>query len=178
MSHIWAVRHARIEAAQGLCYGHTDWQVDCDASSRHAAQIAQQLPLLPIVSSPLLRCRQLAQALADLTGQPLRTDPRLIEIDFGDWEGLPWENVPRDDLNRWAAETVQFAAPNGESFAALIERVNAAVRGQATPSIWITHAGVMRALEHVCHAMPAVDAAAIEAPYLRAQRFALLIQAN
>ncbi|MGQ0802104.1 MAG: histidine phosphatase family protein [Pseudomarimonas sp.] len=178
MSHIWAVRHARIEAAHGLCYGHTDWHPGSDASAHHAALLAQHLPLLPIVSSPLQRCLRLARPLAELTRQPLRIDPRLMEMHFGDWEGMPWEQVGRQDLDAWAADTVRFAPPNGESFAGLIQRVHAAANEQATPSIWITHAGVIRALEHLCHAMPLLEAAGLEIPYLRAQRFTLTIQAN
>lgn len=171
VNHIWAVRHARIEVAHGLCYGHTDWQVDADATQHQAAQLAQQLPALPIISSPLLRCRQLAQALADLTQQPLRIEKRLIEMNFGDWEGLPWAQIERRDLDTWAANPVEFAAPNGESFADLISRVKAVQREQKTSAIWITHAGVIRALTHVCHTLPLTAAASVEVPYLLAHPF-------
>jgi len=178
VSQIWAIRHARIEAAAGICYGHTDWRVDEDATARHAAQLAQELPALPIVSSPLQRCLRLAQVLADITRQPLRIDPRLLEMHFGAWEGVPWDKIPRQDLDAWAADTVEFVPPNGESFAALIQRINAAAQEQATPSIWITHAGVIRALTHVCRSIPILEAAAIEVPNLRAQQFALAKPTN
>ncbi len=171
MSDIWAVRHARIEAAAGLCYGHTDWQVDGDAAVRHAAQLAQELPVLPIVSSPLQRCLRLAHALADLTRQALRIEHRLIEMNFGDWEGVPWDQIPRRNLDAWAANTVEFAPPNGESFVGLIARVKAVQREQTCEAIWITHAGVIRALAHVCQALPLAAAASVEVPYLLAQRF-------
>ena len=46
-----------------------------------------------------------------------------MELDFGAWEGLPWDDVPRAALDAWAADVHGFAAPGGESGDALIARV-------------------------------------------------------
>ena len=54
---------------------------------------------------------------------PHRLDHRLLELDFGAWEGLPWDAVPRGALDDWAADVHGFAAPGGESGSALIARV-------------------------------------------------------
>ena len=82
-----------------------------------------------IVSSPLLRARQTAEAVARATGAPLQADDGLAELDFGDWEGLTIAEASQ----RWPAEVttwlgnVDAAPPGGESFAAAIIRVGAAL---------------------------------------------------
>jgi alpha-ribazole phosphatase len=68
-------------------------------------------------------------------------------MDFGDWEGQLWDDVPRDALDAWAADPWHFAAPGGESGAALVGRVRAF--WQALPEgdhIVITHGGPLKVL--------------------------------
>ncbi len=88
-------------------HGQTAWnlqrrfqgQLDIPLDDRGRAQAAQAAALLAgfspsaIVSSDLVRARETAQALADLTGLPVATDPRLREIDVGSWQGLTFEEV-------------------------------------------------------------------------------------
>ena len=139
---IYLIRHPRPLVEPGVCYGRFD--VDCEAPEPLAARLKTRLPFnVPVVSSPLLRARRLAEALrADA-----RVDARLAEIDFGDWEGRRWEAINRGALDRWAADVLNFIPPGGESVAMLQAR---AVEFAATldlPSVaLVTHAGVMRAL--------------------------------
>jgi broad specificity phosphatase PhoE len=82
-----------------------------------------------IVSSPLLRARQTAEAVARVTGASLQADDGLAELDFGEWEGLTIAEASQ----RWPAEVtawlgnVDVAPPGGESFADAIDRVGAAL---------------------------------------------------
>ncbi|MER7764969.1 bifunctional RNase H/acid phosphatase [Streptomyces sp. NPDC097619] len=82
-----------------------------------------------VVSSPLLRCRQTAQAVADRLGLPVTVDEELRETDFGAWEGLSFAEV-RDrypaDLDAWLASPDAAPTGGGESFAAVAVRVAAA----------------------------------------------------
>jgi alpha-ribazole phosphatase len=71
-------------------------------------------------SSPSRRCREVAERIR----LPVRIDPRLQELDFGAWEGCAWDDLPREALDRWAADPVGFAPPGGESGADLIARVS------------------------------------------------------
>ena len=82
-----------------------------------------------IVSSPLLRARQTAGAVAGATGAPLQSDDGLAELDFGEWEGLTIAEASQrwpDEVTAWLGN-VAAAPPGGESFAAAIARVNAAL---------------------------------------------------
>ena len=78
----------------------------------------------------------------------LDVDPRLAEMDFGSWERLRWDAIPRAQLDAWA-EDFEHARPHGgESVAMLGARVAAALRDTLPgepPTLWVTHAGVVRA---------------------------------
>ena len=102
-----------------------------------------------VLSSPLARCRQPAEALATRLDIPLALDPRLLELDFGAWEGLAWHRVPRPDLDRWAADPLGFAPPSGEPGAALIARVtalHAVLVAEPRPWLVVSHGGPLRLL--------------------------------
>ena len=110
-----------------------------------------------MLSSPLARCREPAEALAACLDIPLALDPRLLELDFGAWEGLEWDRVPRPDLDRWAADPRGFAPPAGETGSALIARVAAlhAVLA-AAPQRWlvVSHGGPLRLLAAMLRGEP------------------------
>lgn len=98
-------------------------------------------------TSPALRCRALADAVAVAASLPLRKDRRLREMDFGEWEGLAWDQVSRNALDEWAADPLAFAPPGGERGAAFLARVEAVWRRiVAAPgtSVVVTHGGPLR----------------------------------
>lgn len=82
-----------------------------------------------------------------------RPDSRLAELDFGDWEGRCWDDVPRAALDAWAAD-IEHAAPHGgESVAQLAERtdgwlaeIDARPAPAGTATVVLTHAGVIRVM--------------------------------
>ncbi|GAA4071442.1 bifunctional RNase H/acid phosphatase [Nonomuraea soli] len=78
-----------------------------------------------IVSSPLKRARQTAQALARLTGLDVDIDEGLRETDFGAWEGHTFTEIQRrwpDEMSAWLADPA-VAPPDGESFEETARRV-------------------------------------------------------
>jgi broad specificity phosphatase PhoE len=82
-----------------------------------------------IVTSPLLRARQTAEAVARAAGAPVQADDGLAELDFGEWEGLTMAEASQrwpDEVTAWLGN-VDAAPPGGESFAAAISRVGAAL---------------------------------------------------
>jgi alpha-ribazole phosphatase len=101
-------------------------------------------------TSPAQRCRVIADAL----GVPV-VDARLQELDFGEWEGLAWDDVPRAALDAWAADVGGFAPPGGESGAALIARVRAFASAlPAGDHVVITHGGPLKVLTAVLRDLP------------------------
>lgn len=153
---LWLVRHAPVLAPPGTCYGQLDLPADPQATARCANQLASVLPLRVAVQySTLQRCELLAQAVQALRPDlSLNPDARLRELDFGAWEGRPWSELPRGEIDAWAAQLATYAPGGGERLVDMLARVGAALReassyAQATGSdvIWIAHAGVARCVQ-------------------------------
>ncbi len=104
---------------------------------------------VPIISSPLTRTKQTAQAVADALGGRVETHPGLIETDFGEWEGLTFaEAAERDpELHRsWLGDS-SVPPPGGESFDVVHRRVR-----KARDELIAEHGG--RTLVLVSHVTP------------------------
>jgi alpha-ribazole phosphatase len=143
------LRHGRPVGGEGLCYGRRDLAPGPDLPEL-AVSLAAELPgFRTVATSPLARSRRLAERLAAARGLAApAVDARLAEMDFGAWEGLAWERVPRRELDAWAADLMRARPHGGESVAMLEARVTAALlqwRGAAGPVLIVTHAGVIRA---------------------------------
>ncbi|MCE7008342.1 bifunctional RNase H/acid phosphatase [Kibdelosporangium philippinense] len=79
----------------------------------------------PIISSPLGRAKQTAQAVADATGGTVTVHNGLTETDFGTWEGLTFAEAAERDPElhgRWIQDS-SVQAPSGESFDEVHRRV-------------------------------------------------------
>ena len=118
------VRHGQTEAnAAGHLLGRSDVPLT-ELGRRQAESVAvalRELDVAQVVSSPLRRARETADAL----GLPVVVDDRWIELDYGEFEGRPISGVPAEDWARWRHD-LEFAPPGGESLAALGRRVRAA----------------------------------------------------
>ncbi|WP_019986569.1 alpha-ribazole phosphatase [Rudanella lutea] len=156
---IYLIRHTEVAVGRSVSYG----QSDVELAVNYEEQRDRILPHLPtetpayLFSSPLSRCRLLANDLAtsaDVDLQQVQFDDRLKELHFGDWEMVPWADIPRSSLDPWMADYVNVGPPNGESFGALFERVTAFWQEKISPlaaentgsAYIITHGGVIRAL--------------------------------
>ena len=136
------IRHPRPLVDPGICYGRLD--IEAENAVSLAARLRDELaPGLPVWSSPLRRCRTLAELLHP---QPT-LDDRLVEMNFGTWEGCRWEAIPRAELDAWVVDVAGYAPPDGESPRMLQQRALAFVAGLDVPeAVVVTHAGVIRVL--------------------------------
>jgi alpha-ribazole phosphatase/probable phosphoglycerate mutase len=117
----------------------------------HAA-VGESVPWTRIVSSPLLRCRAFAEALASAHGLPLALDDRLKEVGFGAWEGKSAAEIEQGapgTLARFKADPVNARPQGAEPLADFHARVAAALddliaqhAGQHV--LLVGHAGVVR----------------------------------
>ncbi|PID60024.1 MAG: hypothetical protein CSB44_11995 [Gammaproteobacteria bacterium] len=145
-----ALRHTTPEVPPGTCYGRTDLGLAAGFEDEAAAVLDRLPPLAAIVSSPLFRCRELARVIGKARALPVMIDERLIEMDFGCWEGRLWNDIPREELDAWN-DDFQHARPHGgESVAALTARTQHALdawrpRAIAGSVLLVTHAGVIKA---------------------------------
>jgi broad specificity phosphatase PhoE len=68
-----------------------------------ASQFLADVPLAAVYSSPLLRARQTAEAIARRQNLPLRIADALTEVDVGEWEGRNWEEIATTDAEAYRA---------------------------------------------------------------------------
>ena len=94
-------------------------------------------------------------------------EPRLLEMDFGRWEGLSWDAVPRADLNAWARRPEDYAPGGGESLRDVAQRVRdwaGEAAAAHTDVLAVTHGGVIRLLMAWSRGEPLTSALSIPAP--------------
>jgi alpha-ribazole phosphatase len=141
---VFLIRHPRPAVAPDICYGASDVELAADA----LACVERLRAVLPahmrLFSSPLRRCRRLAEALHDAPNY----EGRLREMSFGAWELRSWNEIPRAELDAWAAAPTTYAPPGGESVAEVSARVTAfldeRIGSGGEDFAAVTHAGVMR----------------------------------
>jgi alpha-ribazole phosphatase len=152
---VYLVRHPEPVGCGGLCYGRTDLEVAPASVAAAVDSIRAQIPervlaAAAVVTSPLLRCLALARALAAPHEPQVAAD--LVEMDFGTWEGRPWDAIARAELDAWARDLWEHRPGGGESAAMIAERwrrwCEAArseyARSGASSIIAITHGGLIR----------------------------------
>lgn len=149
---LWLARHATPLVEAGICYGRQDVAADVVATAECAQALAGLLPTgTRVIHSPLQRCTQLAQALGGLRPDLARSsDPRLQEMDFGAWEGRAWQDIAPAELQAWTDGFADYVVGgSGESTRQVMARVASAFDELQGPAdtLWITHAGVIRAAE-------------------------------
>lgn len=154
---LYLVRHPQPEVGQGLCYGASDVAVtQAELARVHASLRMAGLPgQLPVIASPLRRCAELARRLRPYG---LRFDARLAEMDFGRWELQPWDAIPRDEVDAWAADLLHYRPGGAECVLDVARRVAAFIRdlrqaGHAE-ALLVCHAGTIRLLSAMQGSLP------------------------
>lgn len=150
---LYLVRHPQPLVTKGLCYGASDLLCSQEALESAALDLLDVLPKgLSTISSPLSRCEHLAQFLCRLQSSfAYQTDAKLAEMHFGDWEMRPWDQIAQKEMADWTDAFATYRCGGwGESTGQFVQRVaqrlNESAQG-GTDEIWITHAGVIRALQ-------------------------------
>ncbi|WP_114418315.1 histidine phosphatase family protein [Marinospirillum perlucidum] len=150
---IW--RHPKPRKSEGICLGHTDLDVDPRRSRRLASRIQHYASLQGCARqlhvSPLQRSWKVGQLL-EKKGWALIQDPRLIEFDFGNWDGRPWQTIPPEEMDAWCENFPDYAPGGGESLRQLFARVESWLsdhQGEACLAVghagWITAARLLAA---------------------------------
>lgn len=150
---LWLVRHAQPLIESGLCYGQLDVASDTMATQRAAQAISPLLPVgATLYCSGLQRAQQLAQAIQQQHNAfSPNIDVRLNEMNFGRWEGIAWNDIPKAAFDAWTIDFDQHRFGGMESVRDLLIRVHQALQALplAEDCIWITHAGVIRAVNYL-----------------------------
>ncbi|MEC3976855.1 histidine phosphatase family protein [Amycolatopsis sp. H20-H5] len=133
MSTVILLRHGKSTAnGSGVLAGRTP-KVNLDETGQKQAEALVErlspVPLAELVISPLLRCRQTVGPLAKARGLGRTTEPRLSEVDYGDWTGRELKTLFKEPLWRVVQAHASAAVfPGGEGLAAMQARAVAAVR--------------------------------------------------
>lgn len=163
MPTVLLVRHGRTTAnASGVLAGRTPGVHLDDVGLRQASEAAGRIaavPLVRVVSSPLERCRETADAIVarQERAQVAQLEPGLSECDYGDWQGRPLAELAREEL--WAVvQSTPSAAtfPGGESMLGMHARAVEAVRRiddevlaeHGRDAVWaaVSHGDVLKAI--------------------------------
>ena len=141
------VRHTSVAVAKGTCYGWTDVALsdtfEQEAILTRTALLAHA-PFDAAYSSPLSR----ATRLASFCGFENATiDPRLREMNMGDWEMQRFDEITDENLQHWYADYMNVRTTNGEGFPDIYARVSSFLNQLKTQThrrvVVFAHGGVL-----------------------------------
>jgi len=152
---LFLVRHGEVSTcSSGLLYGHTDVELSETGreQSRWVADILSNTPVAAIYSSDLKRAINTAEAIAKRHCIEVTKVEDLREINMGSWEGRAIVEVSMEYpelIDCLYKNPIEFAYPNGESFAAFEKRVLTAlstIRSRHSNDSFaiVAHGGVCR----------------------------------
>jgi broad specificity phosphatase PhoE len=156
-SRLFLIRHGEVDSNRRMRYlGRSDEPLN-RVGRRQAEDLAGAFATIAIDavrSSPLQRALATARSIAEATGAELEIDDRLVEIDFGAWEGRSRDEVlagsahDRELVRLWETDP-STAAPAGESFTELQVRVrrcldDLAAHSSAASVAVVTHMGPIK----------------------------------
>lgn len=163
MTTVLLIRHGRTTAnSTGVLAGRSPGVHLDEVGERQAATVGERIAgvdLVHLVTSPLRRCRQTAQALAAARtdGCPTAVERGLIECGYGDWTGRSLRDLSKEKL--WQTVQQQPSAvrfPNGESMTEMSARAIGTIRdwdrrlaaGHGDDAIWaaVSHGDVIKAI--------------------------------
>jgi broad specificity phosphatase PhoE len=152
------LRHGRTAwNSTGRFQGQSDIPLDAVGRAQ-AAQTALHLADVPIhyaVASDLARARETAEIVLAGHGIELETDADLRERNFGDWEGLTWQQIVErhpEHADHSVMHARVFEPTGGETFSATTARAAAAFArlctkvGSQQTALLVAHAGLLHAL--------------------------------
>ena len=116
--HIYLIRHPPPIDVDGLCYGRLEVAVDQKDIARTAESIFDRIPRQILASariycSPASRCMGLARHIASPREPTAAAD--LIEMSFGQWQGIRWNAIAPPEIDAWAKDLWGYRPGGGES---------------------------------------------------------------
>jgi alpha-ribazole phosphatase len=151
---LWLIRHGLTEGGDGRCCGRFDVPLS-SGGVEQASTIAKRLasePISKMYSSDLSRAIETARIVVEPHGLAVQTLSDLSEMNFGDLEGLPIDEIKERYpavFHSWMTTPAKTRFPNGESFMQMTARVLAVLdwlvtqHSKQTIAI-VAHAGVNR----------------------------------
>jgi len=145
---IYLIRHTAVDVPQGMCYGRTD-VLPASSFEDEVEIIKTKLPSSfdLVVSSPAKRTVLLSNSLIETKYE---TNEGIWELDYGDWEGMQWSDMPRDKCREWLDDFVNLSPPGGETFREMEQRVmkvwDLIINSNHSRILVVAHGGAIRAI--------------------------------
>ncbi|MBP5303590.1 MAG: histidine phosphatase family protein [Clostridia bacterium] len=130
---IYLVRHCEATGnVQRICHGITDSDITDNGRSQLECLTKrfEDVALDCVYSSHLFRAQETARAIIRNKEIPHHVDERLSEIHVGEWENIPWKDLPAlypEQSENWSYHPEKFAAPKGESMVQMYSRMKDAL---------------------------------------------------
>lgn len=181
------VRHGETNwNAEGRLQGQADTDISeigraqADANGRRLGELVADPARFDFVASPMRRTRETMRRIRAAMGlDPLafRTDPRIVELSFGDWQGSTYAELEARDPGgavRRHADKWNFVppGPGAESYAMLAQRVAPFLRDLSRPTVCVTHGGVIRTVFVLSGALSPDEASLADTPQDKILRLA------
>ncbi|MEW6189056.1 MAG: histidine phosphatase family protein [Actinomycetota bacterium] len=156
MLRVFLIRHGETQwNVESKYLGSTDLGLT-ERGKHQTLVLARRLrgeSLNSIYSGSSKRALTTAQAIADIHGLEIKVLPQLNEINYGEWEGLTYDEINRDYprfMERWTAGE-EGLPPGGESLSSFKSRVSEGLQrviGENAEGkvVMVTHAGPIRAI--------------------------------
>ncbi|MBP5220526.1 MAG: alpha-ribazole phosphatase family protein, partial [Bacteroidaceae bacterium] len=116
------IRHTSVDVAPGVCYGRSDVPLS-DTFEEEASRTLEQIKDIKfdkVYTSPLSR----SVKLATYCGFPkAEQEPRIMELDFGDWEMQKFDDIKDHNLEKWYKDFLDIKPAGGESYQDMAARV-------------------------------------------------------
>ena len=162
---IYMIRHGQTDwNAEGRLQGQQDIplnEIGRAQATRNGSTLLSSagsaIADFDFVASPLSRTRETMERICQAMGlEPgaYRTDERLVELSFGDWEGQTLEEVGRVAPERLLARVEQI----------LSWRVGAWLQSISRPTVCVTHGGIVRSMFRLVGAVSEDEAATMDVP--------------
>ncbi|ANT50543.1 histidine phosphatase family protein [Mesorhizobium amorphae] len=182
---VYFVRHGQTQwNAESRLQGQADTDLNAlgrEQASRNGQRLAGLVhnpEEFDFVASPMRRTRETMERLrAAMKLDPLayRTEPLLVELSFGDWQGFTFAELEARDpgstrqrsLDKW---NFQPPGEGAESYQMLLERVKPWFDALDRDTVCVTHGGVVRALFRVVLGMSTREAVRMDVPQDRLLR--------
>ncbi|MEO3998423.1 histidine phosphatase family protein [Mesorhizobium sp. CAU 1732] len=182
---VYFVRHGETDwNAEGRLQGQVDTDLNAkgrsqaDRNGRKLAELISDPSKFDFVASPLRRTRDTMEHIRtqmNLPPKDYRTDPVLVEVHFGDWQGHTFEELEatepgcfvRREVDKW-----NFLPPGAgaESYDDLAERIRPWFEGLQRETVCVTHGGIVRSVFRLTETMTQGECAALIIPQDRVLR--------
>jgi len=179
------VRHGQTDwNAENRLQGQADIELNAlgrEQATQNGRKLAKLIPdpqAFDFVASPMKRTRatmERVRAAMGLDPHAYRTDPRLVEVNFGDWQGFTYAELERRhpgisgkrSLDKW---DYLPSGEGAESYQMLYERIKPWFEELDRDTVCVTHGGVIRALFRLVEKISREEAASLETPQDRLLR--------